>query len=44
MLPDEGSVIVLQPAAAPRTVVRGEILDGGNLLPGFSVPVDDLFA
>jgi Uma2 family endonuclease len=44
MLPDEGSVIVLQPAAAPRTAVRGEILDGGNLLPGFSVPVDDLFA
>ena len=32
MLPDEGSVIVLQPAAAPRTVLRGEILDGGDLL------------
>ena len=32
------------PDRVARTLVLGEVLDGGDVLPGFSVPVADLFA
>ena len=43
ILPEERSVLVFAPKAAPRTFIKGEILDGGELLPGLQIPVDDLF-
>jgi Uma2 family endonuclease len=44
ILPEESSVIILAPGAAPRTATAGEMLDGGEVLPGLSIAVDDLFA
>jgi Uma2 family endonuclease len=43
ILPEERSVLVFAPHAAPRTFVAGEILDGGELLAGLQIPVDELF-
>ena len=43
ILPEEQSVLVLLPNAAPRTLVAGETLDGGDLLPDLRIPVADLF-
>ena len=43
ILPEEQSVLVLVPHAAPRTLVAGETLDGGDLLPDLRIPVADLF-
>jgi hypothetical protein len=36
-------VLILAPGAAPRTATAGETLDGGGVLPGLSIAVDDLF-
>ncbi len=44
VLPEESAVIILTPGGAPRTAKAGETLDGGAVLPGLSIPVDDLFA
>ena len=44
VLPEEQSVLILAPGAAPRTATAGETLDGGDVLPGLSIAVDDLFA
>lgn len=44
VLPEEKAVVILTPGAAPRTAAAGEALDGGDVLPGLSIPVDDLFA
>jgi Uma2 family endonuclease len=44
ILPEEKSVVVLWPSALPRTFVAGETLDGGDILPGLSIQVSDLFA
>jgi Uma2 family endonuclease len=35
---------VLAPNQEPRTLVSGDTLDGGDVLPGFRVAVDDIFA
>ena len=42
--PPTQTVVVLAPGQEPRTVTLGDTLDGGDVLPGFSVPVDDIFA
>jgi Uma2 family endonuclease len=44
ILPEERSVLVFTPEAPTRTVICGEILDGGELLPELQIPVDALFA
>jgi Uma2 family endonuclease len=44
ILPEESAVVILTPGGAPRTAKAGETLDGGEVLPGLSIPVDDLFA
>ncbi|MCX6638251.1 MAG: Uma2 family endonuclease, partial [Acidobacteria bacterium] len=44
VLPEERSVLILAPGAAPRTATAGETLDGGDVLPGLNIAVDDLFA
>lgn len=38
------TVTVHQPAADPFTLGTGDTLDGGDLLPGFTLPVADVFA
>lgn len=42
--PERENVMVLAPDANERTLVAGDTLDGGDVLPGFSVPVADIFA
>ena len=42
--PRARTVTVLAPGAEPRTLRSGDTLDGGDVLPGFSVPVADIFA
>jgi Uma2 family endonuclease len=44
VLPEESAVVILAPGALPRTAAAGEMLDGGDVLPGLSIRVDDLFA
>jgi Uma2 family endonuclease len=44
VLPEEKSVLILLPNAAPQTVVSGETLTGGDLLPDLAFPADYLFA
>ena len=44
ILPEERSALVFTPSAPVRTVMPGESLDGGDLLPGLQIPIDDLFA
>ena len=44
ILPEEKSVLVLEPDAKVRTVVLGETIDGGDVLPELRLPVDGLFA
>jgi Uma2 family endonuclease len=44
VLPEERSVLVFTPNAPTRTVISGETLDGGDLLPGLQIPVDTLFS
>jgi Uma2 family endonuclease len=42
--PGAGTIAVLSPGEEGRTLTTGEMLDGGEVLPGFSVPVDEVFA
>ena len=44
ILPEEKSVLVLTPSAPPRAAGPGETRDGGEVLPGLQIPVDELFA
>ena len=44
VLPEEQSVLILRPSQSPHAVGVGEMIDGGDLLPGLSVAVADLFA
>ena len=44
ILPEERSVMIFTPNAPVRTALPGETLDGGDLLPDFRVPVDELFS
>jgi Uma2 family endonuclease len=42
--PEERSVRIYRPGADPRILHPGDTLDGGDVLSGFSVAVDDVFA
>jgi Uma2 family endonuclease len=42
--PEAGTVAVLAPGREGRTLSAGDTLDGGDVLPGFTVPVDEIFA
>jgi Uma2 family endonuclease len=42
--PGAATIAVLKPDEEGRTLTAGETLDGGDVLPGFSVAVDELFA
>jgi Uma2 family endonuclease len=42
--PPRGIVVVHWPDRTSRTFVVGETLDGGDVLPGFTLPVADIFA
>ena len=41
--PETVSVRIYRPNAAPVVLGADDVLDGGDLLPGFSIPVRDLF-
>ncbi len=41
--PENTTVIVHRPNVEPVTLTEGDVLDGGDLLPGFSTPVWRLF-
>jgi Uma2 family endonuclease len=43
ILPEENAVLVLTPEAPPRVARVGDLLDGGDVLPGLQVAVDSLF-
>ena len=42
--PETLTVTIFRQDAAPKMVVGGELLDGGDVLPGFAVPVVEIFA
>ena len=42
--PVRATVAVLVPGGEERILTAGDTLDGGEVLPGFSVPVDEVFA
>jgi Uma2 family endonuclease len=42
--PARGTVAVMAPGEDVRTLAAGETLDGGDVLPGFSVEVADIFS
>ncbi len=42
--PAAATIAVLAPGQEGRTLTAGDSLDGGDVLPGFSVAVDDIFA
>jgi Uma2 family endonuclease len=42
--PAQRTIVVFQPDASPMTLRDGDILDGGDVLPAFSVPVAEIFA
>ena len=43
IVPEERSLIVAEPGKAARTVITGETLDAGHLLPDLRIPVQELF-
>jgi Uma2 family endonuclease len=42
--PDRRTVIVYASAVDSTTLTTGDMLDGGMVLPGFTLPVQQLFA
>ena len=42
--PSTASIAVLAPGQEGRTLSQGDTLDGDDVLPGFSVAVDEIFA
>jgi Uma2 family endonuclease len=42
--PETRTISICRPDAAPRTLHENDTLDGGDVLPGFSVSVAELFA
>jgi hypothetical protein len=42
--PATATVAVLTPGEEARTLAAGRVLDGGDVLPGFEIPVADIFA
>lgn len=43
VLPEESAVLVCLPDQPVRTAVRGDALDGGSVMPGLEIAVEDLF-
>jgi Uma2 family endonuclease len=43
IVPEERALIVSEPGKAARTVITGEALDAGHLLPDLRIPVQELF-
>ncbi len=41
--PNSRTVIVLAPDAEPQTLTDGDVLDGGEVVPGFRLPVSNIF-
>lgn len=41
--PNSRTVIVLPPDTEPQTLAEGDVLDGGAVVPGYRVPVADVF-
>lgn len=41
--PSRKSVTVYEPDNPPRMLANGDVLDGGDVLPGFELPLRDLF-
>ena len=41
--PDEGTVTIIAAGQPTRVVKQGDTLDGGDVLPGFAVPVAEIF-
>jgi hypothetical protein len=44
MYPKRQSIDVYAPGQKKRTVYMNDTLDGGDVLPGFTLPVRDLFS
>jgi len=44
LFPRQRRVVVHQPGREPRTLGPSDRLDGGDVLPGFAVPIAELFA
>lgn len=42
--PMKGTIKVFAPGQEARTFTAGDTLDGGDVLPGFSLAIDDIFA
>ena len=42
--PGRRSVTIHEPGAAPRRLAASDVVDGGTLVPGFRLPVADVFA
>ena len=42
--PEERTVVVWTKGRKPKTLTEAQTLDGGNVLPGFELPLKDLFA
>jgi Uma2 family endonuclease len=42
--PEAGTIAELTPGREGRTLSAGDTLDGGDVLPGFSIPVAEIFA
>ena len=42
--PERRAVTVFTPDEPPRTLAEGDTLDGGDVIPGLSIPVADIFA
>jgi Uma2 family endonuclease len=43
IVPEEESIWAVSAGSPIRTFVKGESIDGGDVLPGFQLAVDDLF-
>jgi len=41
--PDRQTVTIHRPGSAPRTLKEGQFLEGEDVVPGFHLPVDDLW-
>jgi Uma2 family endonuclease len=44
LYPEAREIVVYSPGRPPRTLGVRDTLDGGDVLPGFAVPVSELFA
>ncbi len=44
IVPETRTISIFSPGHDERTLTEDEILDGGDVLPGFTVPVAEIFA